>query len=106
MRLEVHLDEAKIQRRGMNAYISALKKTLAPEDPPLRLETWKKKGETKTKFKKTLEQVKKTAAADEKSEESSSDDEPPTKVRQKGEAKTKVKPWWQVKKTRPGKPQS
>ena len=38
LRLAMHLDEANIQRRAMNAYIEAVKKKIAPEDPPLRFE--------------------------------------------------------------------
>ena len=38
LRLGMHLDEANVQRRAMNAYIEAVKKKIAPDDPPLRFE--------------------------------------------------------------------
>ena len=37
-RLGMHLDEANVQRRAMNAYVEAVKKKMAPDDPPLRFE--------------------------------------------------------------------
>lgn len=33
-----HLKEANTQRRAMNAFVAALKKDKAPEDPPLKFE--------------------------------------------------------------------
>ena len=36
--LKIHIKEANIQRRAMNAFIEAIKKEKAPEDPPLRVE--------------------------------------------------------------------
>ena len=38
LKLAMHLDEANIQRRSMNAYIEAVKIKFAPMDPPLRFE--------------------------------------------------------------------
>ena len=38
LRLAMHLDEANVQRRAMNAYIEAVKTKMAPHDPPLRFE--------------------------------------------------------------------
>ena len=38
LKLTVHMDEANIQRRAMNAYIAAVKNKLAPRDPPLQFE--------------------------------------------------------------------
>ena len=38
LKLSMHLDEANIQRRAMNAYITAVKSKIAPNDPPFRFE--------------------------------------------------------------------
>ena len=38
LRLAMHLDEANVQRRAMNAYIEAVRTKMAPHDPPLRFE--------------------------------------------------------------------
>ena len=38
MKLDLHLDEANIQRRAMNAYVKAVKERAAPSDPPLQFE--------------------------------------------------------------------
>ena len=35
---KIHMKEANIQRRAMNAFIEAIKKEKAPDDPPLRFE--------------------------------------------------------------------
>ena len=38
LKLAIHLDEANIQRRAMNAFIKAVKRRVAPNDPPFRFE--------------------------------------------------------------------
>ena len=38
IKLNLHLDEANIQRRAMNAYVTAVKERVAPSDPPLQFE--------------------------------------------------------------------
>ena len=38
LKLAIHLDEANIQRRAMNAFVKAVKRRVAPNDPPFRFE--------------------------------------------------------------------
>ena len=38
LKLDMHLNEANTQRRSMNAYITALKRKCAPDDPPSQFE--------------------------------------------------------------------